>query len=309
MGEITQVMRLMKELRCGRLIDNHMHLEQYSYTLSALKEFVDQGRIRGIHEFGFSDHSHHFLEFKEIYFKNVIMDDTPVGRYQKQWMQEEKKSFCYRLEEYVDLIEKGKRAGYPLRLGIEVCYFPGEEEALRAILNQYPFDYVIGSVHWLEGWGFDTKKEFWAGRNADKVFEQYGEVLQKAIESELFDVIGHPYSCKAFGAWPERLNLTPAYVSIATSAKKHKVALEMNSGLAYRYPAATICPPIGLLQIAAAHQCDFSFGSDAHRSADCGRGMGYLQQLAKEVGISIQPSYELRKRTEVALDKRVETLI
>lgn len=291
------------------MIDNHMHLEHYTYSILALKEFVEQGGRRGIHEFGFSEHSHHFVEFKQMYFRNVIMDETPVGQYQRQWMQEQEKSFCYRLEEYVNLIEQGKRAGYPLRLGIEVCYFPGEEETIRSVLKDYPFDYVIGSVHWLEGWGFDTKEEFWAGRNVDQVFEQYGEVLQKAIESELFDVIGHPYSCKAFGAWPVHLNLTPAFMSIAASAKKHGVALEMNSGLAYRYPAATICPPIGLLQIAAEHQCDFSFGSDAHRSSDCGRGVAYLQQLAKEVGISKQPSYILRKRIEYPLDSRPETLI
>ena len=286
-----------------------MHLEHYSYSLTSLKEFMEHGRKRGIHEFGFSEHSHHFREFKEIYFRNVNMDDTPAGKYQKFWMQEEAKSFCYSLEEYVSLIELGKQAGYPLRLGIEVCYFPGEEEEIRTILKRYPFDYVIGSIHWLDGWGFDTKADFWLGRDVDQVFQDYGQKLQMAIESDLFDIVAHPYSCKAFGAWPKELNLVPEYMKIATLAKEHQVALELNSGLAYRYPAATICPPIELLQIAANHGCDFSFGSDAHRSTDCGRGVAYLQQLAKEVGISEQPSFDLRQRKDYPLDKRAETLI
>jgi histidinol-phosphatase (PHP family) len=286
-----------------------MHLENYSYSLSSLKEFIEHGSKRGIHEFGFSEHSHHFLEFKDIYFRNVNMDDTSVGNYQRRWMQDDPKSFCYHLKEYVNLIEQGKQAGYPLRLGIEVCYFPGEEEALGNILEKFPFDYVIGSIHWLDGWGFDTKAEFWTGRDVDRVFQHYGEVIQRAIESELFDVIAHPYSCKAFGARPKQLNLELEYEHIAKLAKQHQVALELNSGLAYRYPAATICPPIGLLQIAANQGCDFSFGSDAHRSMDCGRGVAYLQQLAKEVGISEQPSFDLRQRKDYPLDKRAETLI
>lgn len=291
------------------MIDYHLHLEHYSYTLSSLQQFMEQGQKRGIHEFGFSEHSHHFREFKDLYFRNVNMNDSPEGRYQKHWMQEEVKSFCYSLEEYVNLIELGKQAGFPLRLGIEVCYFPGEEEEIRSILKRYPFDYVIGSIHWLDGWGFDTKAEFWLGRDVDQAFKDYGNKLRMAIESNLFDIVAHPYSCKAFGAWPKQLKMEQEYERLAKAAKQHHVAFEMNSGLAYRYPAATICPPMGLIQIAVDQGCDFSFGSDAHRSSDCGRGVAYLQQLAKEVGLQVQASYHLRQRKEFPLDQRAEFLI
>ncbi len=279
-----------------------MHLEKGEYRQEYLKEFVAAGAKRGVTELGISEHTHHFKEFQEIYFRHVIMDDSAIGNYQRKWLQQSPKSFCYTLDQYVSLIEAGKQAGLPLKLGLEVCYFPGEEEAIRTILQQYPFDYCIGSVHWLQGWGFDTKAELWQGKNVNEVYTIYQEVLLQAIESDLFDVIGHAFSCKAFQHWPQGIAMQPWYAKIAAALLQHQTALEINTGLLYRYPAATICPPLGLLQAAADLGCQISFGSDAHLSSDCGRALGYAVQLAKEAQIREQMNFEGRKGNRVLLE-------
>src|SRR5207245_6846079 len=45
--------------------------------------------------------------------------------------------------------------GLVLRLGIEADYFPETVDELRCRLAPYPFDYVIGSVHFLDGFPLD----------------------------------------------------------------------------------------------------------------------------------------------------------
>lgn len=284
------------------LRDYHLHLEKGEYKQEYLKEFVVAGGKRGVTELGISEHTHHFKEFQEIYFRNVIMDDSAIGRYQESWLKQGPKSFCYTLDQYVSLIEAGKKAGLSLKLGLEVCYFPGEEQNIRRILKQYPFDYCIGSVHWLHGWGFDTKAELWQGKEVNEVYSSYKEVLLQAIQSDLFDIIGHPFSCKVFRHWPQGIEMNPWYVEIAAALLQHNTAMEINTGLLYRYPAATICPPLGLLQAAADADCQISFGSDAHISSDAGRALGYAMQVAKEVRITQQMNFEHRKGCRVLLD-------
>lgn len=284
------------------MLDYHMHLENYPYEVESIQKFLRHGISRGIQTFGFSEHSHHFKEFWPIYQRQVILDESPEGQYQKNWLTKEPKSFCYELREYVQLVETAKKEGLPVLLGLEVCYFPGEEKSIEAILRDIPFDYIIGSVHWLNGWGFDTKKEFWQGKDVNKVFNDYAKVICSAIESHLFDVIAHPYSCKAFGAWPSD-SLQEDYRRIARLAVQNKVDLELNAGLAYRYPVGSVCPPTGFIQIASEEGCTFSLGSDSHRAEDCGRGIAYLQQLAKEFRIEYQSGWEKRARTNVPMSR------
>lgn len=277
------------------MTDLHMHLEHYEYTVGSVEEFLANAKKRGLQTIGFSDHSYHFKEFKEMYFRHARMDDSPIGRFQDNWLNKGKKSFIYDLDQYAELISKGKSLGLPIKLGIEVCYFPGEEEFLKGLLSRYPFDYIIGSVHWLDGWAFDMRAEDWKNLDPDPIFERYTEIFVQSISSELFDIVAHPYSCLVFGAQTVNFEQEKAYKAIAEKALRHNVALELNSGLAYRYPYERITPPLGLLTAGAAIGCPFSVGSDAHKAEDCGRGIAYLNRLAKDAGLKSLASFTQRE--------------
>ena len=129
------------------LVDYHMHLERGDYSFSYLDRMVAGGRARGIEEFGITEHTHHFRQFKPCY-TSVIRDKTWVGSVQDEWLSGPK-MFAYELEEWVEFVARAKAAGYPIKLGIEVCYFPGQEEQIRKALAPYPWDYIteIGRAH------------------------------------------------------------------------------------------------------------------------------------------------------------------
>lgn len=283
------------------MVDLHLHLENYEYTPQSIAQFLLHGSERGISEFGFSEHSHHFKQFKDMYFRNAILDESDIGEFQQRWLNQGKKSFIYDLDDYVELIETEKSKGHPIKLGIEVCYFPGEEEFLKNLLAKYPFDYIIGSVHWLNGWAFDMKAELWQGKDVDAVFSQYLDHFVQSIESRLFQTVAHPFSCQVFGAEPKNFDWDQAFLKIALAAKANQVAIEMNSGLAYRYPFKRITPPIGLLLKGSQLACDFSLGSDAHKAEDCGRGLAYFHRLSQDLGLNYLVNFCRLERIEIPL--------
>ena len=49
-----------------------------------------------------------------------------------------------------------KGAGLPVVAGLEVDYFPDQMDQVAALLGNYPFDVLLGSVHWIGAWLFDA---------------------------------------------------------------------------------------------------------------------------------------------------------
>lgn len=79
---------------------------------------------------------------------------------------------AYDLERYVEAVVQAPDRGLPVKLGLEVDYVPGREEALREILAPYPWDYLLGSVHFVD-LGVDLVKIF-----GDRVPFDYGPAAE-----------------------------------------------------------------------------------------------------------------------------------
>jgi len=83
--------------------------------------------------------------------------------------------------------------GLAVRFGVEISYEARREAEIRDHLARHPYDYAIGSVHVMSYSPYTGRRV--AGWVAGKSFEEivapyFGEV-RAAIESELFDVVGH----------------------------------------------------------------------------------------------------------------------
>ena len=87
-----------------------------------------------------------------MYNEELILDDSPVGSYQQQWLNKNK--FRYSIKDYLDFMNSCKKQGYPVKTGIEICNFKNQQW-VADILKEYNFDYIIGSVHFINSWGFD----------------------------------------------------------------------------------------------------------------------------------------------------------
>ena len=115
--------------------DYHVHLEQGPYSREWLQRFLETARLAGIDEIGFSEHAYRFRQTEEI------------------WPSSWSHTGEVDADDYVDLVQAAMDAGYPVKLGVEIDFVPGREKRLAEFIDQYPWDYVIGSVHYIDEWG------------------------------------------------------------------------------------------------------------------------------------------------------------
>lgn len=246
--------------------DYHLHTRLCGHAAGEVEEYLARAVQAGIREVGFSDHL-------PLYF-------LPPGREIPGYAMGEED-----LPLYVDLIKKGA-AGcpVPVKLGIEADYVPGHEQKLASLLAAYPFDYVIGSVHFIDGWGFDNAAELeeYSRRDLDQVYEQYFQLLQQAALTGLFDVMAHPDLIKKFNFRPTR-DLRPLYEDTARAFKKAGVCVEVNAA-GLRYPAGEIYPAGELLEIFFKYGLPVTLGSDAHLPDQVGAGLEQAVRLVREFG-------------------------
>ena len=74
------------------------------------------------------------------------------------------------LDEYVEKVRRAQQ-DHPtltIKLAMEVDYFPGHEEWIRALAARHPWDYLIGSVHYVtDSWDLDNPKKLAEWRECD----------------------------------------------------------------------------------------------------------------------------------------------
>lgn len=218
----------------------------------------------GLTEIGFSDHSP---------MKQDGFDD---------WRMLERQ-----LNEYVEKVRKAQR-DFPqltIRLALEVDYLPGHEEWIRDLASRHPWDYFIGSVHYVsEDWAVDNPNKLseWRHRDADEVWAIYFERLTRAAETGFFEIIGHADLPKKFGHRPTR-DCSPLYERFLVAARKHNCAIELNTA-GLRKDCKEIYPSRQLLELAHRHGVPITFGSDAHAPGEVGMDFAAAIELARSVG-------------------------
>ena len=272
-----------------------------SLSANWLDYYLKQAKKIGLKEVGIVDHLYRFQEFKAYYETHMYLEDDELGQIQRTWLNQvctEKKSA------FVDLIQSEKKKwaseGIELKLGIEADYFQGGESELRNILNHDAWDYVIGSVHFVDGWGFDnpiTQKRF-ETFNLTSLYQRFFDLVERSINSGLFDIIAHLDNLKVFGYRPDESMLIPHYRRIADRLKEADVASEVNAGLAYRYPIQEMCPSPNFLQILADYQVPVTVSSDAHFPDDIGKMGDQAAQQLRACGYESVAVFDQRVRKE-----------
>jgi histidinol-phosphatase (PHP family) len=278
----------------------NQRIEQGCFTEEWILRYLQTGRSRGIKHFGVVDHLYRFTEFKAYYEKYMLLDESPVGRLQRDWLD---KVCAYSIQDYLTGVRMVANQCDDLSIGVEADYFLGADEDLAILLDRYELDYVIGSVHFTEGWGFDnpeTKNRF-EHMDLPELYQMHFHIVQQAIASGLFDFIAHLDNMKVFGYRPDESVLTPLYIEVAKSLKKANIATEINTGLAYRYPVKEMCPSPLFLSMLFEHQVPITLSSDSHFPDDIGTLLDEAEMLAKQVGYKEIVYFKNRKRYTLPL--------
>ncbi|QMV45055.1 PHP domain-containing protein [Cohnella cholangitidis] len=268
-----------------------------------LDRYLVTGRSRGIGLFGVVDHLYRFRECRSYYEKHMLLDDSPIGRLQEVWLNQ----VCVTsLDEFVSFIAKAKKTRPDLLLGIEADFFEGGEEELGRILSGYEWDHVIGSVHFIDGWGFDnpeTQSRF-ADLDPMEAYGRYFGLLRQACRSGLFDIIAHPDNLKVFGFRPvNEQELLPHYRHLAEEMILSGAATEINTGLAYRYPVEEACPSPLFLSVLAEHGVPITLSSDSHFPDDIGRLLDEARAAAIGAGYKELTVFNGRRARGVSIGK------
>lgn len=192
-------------------------------------------------------------------------------------------------EKYADKIS--------ILFGIEVDYFNDREEEIRESLEPFNFDYVIGSIHFLDGWNYDTDKSRYEDFSNDFLYEWYFHELQKAAKSGLFDYMGHPDLIKKFRIWPETSKIE-LFEETATVFAKSGVAFEINTSGKDR-PCGEFFPGTALLKAFCSAGVPVTLGSDSHQKEQIGRHFEEARTILKEVGYTKITRFNKRKGTAV----------
>ena len=277
-------------------IDYHMHFEYGDYNFDWVEKFFDAAKLRGLDEIGITEHSHTFPEFKSLYYDDLILDDSPVGTFQQTWLKTNK--FKHTLKDYFDFMNELKK-NHAVKIGIEVCNFQNQS-AVKKILDAWDFDYIIGSVHFLNGWGYDASKikDEWTRRDLREIYEIYTSEVEKLAASKIYDVIGHPFNIRLFKNFPA-FDVTEYLERVAVAMKKNNLAVDVNTGTKYRYPVGEISPYADFMKIAAQFDLPIIISSDAHQPEDCGRFCDEAVNYVKSFGYEKILTFNKRQRNAV----------
>ena len=260
------------------MIDYHIHTKLCGHASGEMEEYVQNAIASGIKEMGFSDHLPMVTERDNELAMSI--DELPLY-----------------VETVLDLNQM--YGEIDIKLGIEADYFPGLEKKCSDVIDKFPFDYVIGSVHFIKKWGFDNINQIdqWDKKDINQVYRDYYALLRKSARSGLFDIIGHSDLVKKFGQKPSA-DLTDEIEQTAQVFAENGLACEINtSGL--RRPVSELYPSLKVLEIYKNYNIPIIFGSDAHHPNDVARDFDAAYQIAATVGYFEESRFSRRKRTTV----------
>jgi histidinol-phosphatase (PHP family) len=263
-------------------------LEKGPYSSEWLDLYLKKAKERNLKEVGIVDHLYRFRETRDYFEKNMDISETDLGRKQHQWL---KQVMTENMEDFVDFIESQKQKwaehGIKLKLGMEADYFPGCHNQLKELLSTHGWDYVIGSVHFVDGWGFDNPEAIdrFEHYELEDLYRRFFQIVEEAIRSGMFDFVAHLDNLKVFNFRPDEEVLLPHYEKIARALVETNTATEVNAGLFYRYPIKEMCPSPSFLKVLTEAGVRFTTSSDSHFPDDIGRYVNENTERLKALGI------------------------
>jgi histidinol-phosphatase (PHP family) len=209
-----------------------------------------------------------------------------------------------RLGEYVAEVREAAESaeGVTVRLGVEADFFPETVETLRARLALHPFDYVIGSVHYVDGFPIDGHARDWEALSADAVDEKwrlYWTRIRQMAESRVFDFAAHLDLPKKFGFRPT-VDLTAEWNAALDALAAANMAIEINTA-GWSLPAKEAYPSLEILRAARRWDIPLLINADAHTPRILTRGFEEARALAREAGYTALVRYEQRRRYPIPL--------
>jgi histidinol-phosphatase (PHP family) len=259
------------------MIDYHLHGNFCGHASGELEEYVERAVEKGFREIGFSAHLPKVIDPDP--YHAMLEEDLP------------------RYVERVHSLQERYGDRIVIRLGIEADYFEGHEEKTERLLARYPFDYVLGSVHFLDDWHFTSRVGLPRYETEDPatVYPRYYELLGRMIGTGLFDIAAHADAIRREYFRPAN-SLDREYRHIAELLSEHGMAIEVSTA-GLRRQAGSIYPDEGLLRACIDRGVPLTLGSDAHSPDDVGKDYDRAFEILRGLDVREIATYENRRMT------------
>jgi histidinol-phosphatase (PHP family) len=257
--------------------DYHMHTPLCKHAQGPMEAYVERGIELGLREIGFADHN-----------------PLPGGRSSNVRMEEAE------IDYYVERVTELRfryRGKIDVMLGLEMDYLEGLEDYLGQQLARYPWDYVIGSIHFLDS---DCRQSSWPknyGGDAQKLYARYFELMRRMIRSGLCDIVAHfdvPKRSGCLPGEPEAQDITQTLEEI----KQAGICLEINTS-GYRHPELPEpqpYPSLPVVEQALSLGIPLTVNSDAHAPDQVGGKFPEIAAFLKRKHCRQLAKFERRKR-------------
>ncbi len=263
------------------LTDYHTHTPLCRHAEGHPNDYVAAARAAGLAEIGFSDHN----PMPEA-FDDWRMDWAEFPR-------------------YLELVAEAREtaAGFPVRLSLECDYLEGREDWLEKTQYLAPWDYLIGSVHYIApGWDVDNPKHLSRWRNqgaVEEIWALYWRLYEKCVRSGFFEICAHPDLAKKFGFRPAG-DLRRYYEPVIQAFADTGVVMEVSTA-GLRKDVAEIYPARTMLELAHSAGVPIVINSDAHAPGEVGQDYAQALALVRSVGYTETVRFDRCQRVTVPL--------
>jgi histidinol-phosphatase (PHP family) len=261
--------------------DYHMHSKYSSDSNASVRAMCESAIQKGIPEIGLTEH--YDLHPKE----------RPVFYQPEAWWQE------------IENVRKSLDGRLVLRAGVEIGEphrFPDE---VKALLDRYPYDFVIGSLHYVgDDFMFDNK--LLERKGDDEVMQSYFLELEKMTQAPQFDILGHldvpvRNGRPIWGSYDPR-RYEALIRAVLQNCIDRGIALDVNSG-GLRRLANNLMPDLLILNwYREMGGQRLTLGSDAHATEDVGLHLEQVLKFIREAGLKFLARYERRQAWLLPLD-------
>ena len=249
--------------------DLHIHTAYCGHATGTMEESVLAAMGKGLDEIGFSDHFPYPPDFDAPAPDCVIPTVEAFESYAEE----------------VRRLRSAYRGRIDIRFAAEVDFLDGWWDRQQAMLKPYPFDYVIGSVHIVDGVAIDYREDMLQTKIPDlggieSAWDLYWDSLEAMIRRGGFHLLGHLDILKKYPSSISQRDHTERLRDLCRLLKERGIVLEVNTGGIDRASDGMPYPSLPALKLAAETGLDVALGSDAHAPAEVGR---HFREISKRL--------------------------
>lgn len=207
---------------------------------------------------------------------------------------------------YSQILKLRKQYNLPILMGVEMGYQPHLNAKIDALLNEFPFDLVILSIHM--GDGLDLYNgDFFKGKTQNEAYMRYFEIVLDTVQNyENFDIFGHIDYIIRYGVFKNKIydfdTFKPIITEILKIIIRNNKGIEVNTS-GYRYGLGVTHPILELLKLYKSLGGKIlTLGSDAHYLKDYQRDFDEALRLIRLAGFSEVTHFKNRKPYVVSIE-------